>query len=431
MKKKIAIIIIISVLTLPIFAQTGTLHLICNIDRFSNIAESCKKDFANMKTFLTDVTNDLKIPMKVYDVEFYAKDSKKFISNFKCGPNDIVFYYYSGHGFRYDDQDVVWPYMNVCKSNNDPMETCALSLNWVFQEIQKKGPRLTISMGDCCNSLVGMNEPKMSLSRSMTYRSQHVPEGYKKLFLETDGLVVASGSIPGQYSLGTEDGGMYTNSLIEVLKNSRENASVSWKVVLAKAVSITENNSNKEQKPHFMVVDKSGRFYSEGKYPENQDVADVNDNNENNQVNDDPTVQDNNVYNEEDYQEYEEGYDQAEVESQVLYSMGFIYILGLSSDDGNISEKELTAFYNFFNSTMTEWGYESENVDQFIDELSKWLENMPESEMENELTNSIKTLKKYYEKDDYNSIVFETLTQMVDNKNAKGFKDILKAFKAL
>jgi hypothetical protein len=76
--KKIIIILFFNLLSLTILAQNGTFHLICVIDRFSNIAESCQKDFDNMKKFITDVTNDLNIPLKVYDIEFYANKSKKF-----------------------------------------------------------------------------------------------------------------------------------------------------------------------------------------------------------------------------------------------------------------------------------------------------------------------------------------------------------------
>ncbi len=434
--KKLTITLIICLIALPIFAQNGTFHLICNIDRYSNIAESCKKDFDNIKAYFTEVSKDLNIPIKVYDVEFYSSASKKFISDFKCGPNDIVFYYYSGHGFRYDDQDVVWPFLNVCKSNNDPIEKCALSLNWIYQEIQKKGPRLTITMGDCCNSLIGMNEPKMSLSRSLSYRSQHEPAGYKKLFLETKGTVVVSGSIPGQYSLGTEDGGIYSNSLIEVLKNSRENSAVSWQAVLAKTTSISLTNSDNKQKPHFMVSDGQGVFYSEGNYPGENIVVDNNNNNNNNQVVEDNTYEDNtnndnNVINENDYVEYNEDYSESELQSEALYAMGFIYILGLSADDNNISETEQESFYNFFNSTMTDWGYESSNVDEFINELSKWLENMQESDVEAELTNSLGNLKKSYDEENYNTIVFENLKQMVDNPNSEDFEGMLALFRSL
>jgi len=439
MIKKFSILIILSIQVWPIFAQNITFHLICNIDRYSNIAESCNKDFENVKSNLTAIAYDLNIPIKVYDVEFNANDSKDFIKNFSCGTNDIVFYYYSGHGFRYDDQDVVWPYMNVCKNNSEPDENCALSLNWVFQEIEKKGPRLTIAIGDCCNDLVGINEPKMMLSRNLTFRSQHEPEGYKKLFFETKGVIVASGSIPGQYSLGTIDGGIYTNSLIEVLKNSRENPSASWKLILAKAVNITEANSNKEQKPHFMVIEQNERFYSEGNYPDNQTIV-FEDNNHinilNNKVNNNNQVNNSNhnVTNpneNQDYQEFEKNYDETQIQYEALYSMGLVYLLGLSADDNKVSDNESKMFYEFFNSTMTSWGYESENVDEFIDELSKWLGNMDESDIEVELKNSLNILKKYYDVSNYNTIVFDNLKIMVDNKDSQSFKDLMQTYKSL
>jgi hypothetical protein len=446
MKRNI-IILLFSILSFSALSQNGTFHLICVIDRYSNIAESCKKDFDNIKKFITNVTNDLKIPLKVYDVEFYAAKSKKFITDFKCSPNDIVFFYYSGHGYRYNDQDVVWPFLNVCKSENDQIDQCALSLNWVYKEIEKKNPRLTISLGDCCNSLIGINEPKMQLSRDIKYKSQHAPEGYKNLFLETKGTIVASGSIPGQYSLGTEDGGIFSNSLIEVLTNSRENSSVNWKLVMAKATTDAESNSKKEQKPHFMVIDEKGTFYSEGNYPDNQLVVNnnVTNNDDNNVVNnndvpdvnnvndnpDDNTNDDYNIYTDDEYEEYVEEYDENQLQSDALFSMGLIYIAGLGSDDGNISETEMNSFYEFFNSTMTGWGYQAENVNDFIEKLSKWLENMNENEVQTELTNSLQTLKKSYDDENFNQIVFDNLKQMVDNPKSADFQQMLTYFKSL
>jgi len=449
MKKRITITLIICILSWPILAQNVKFHLICNIDRYSNVAESCKKDFDNVKAFFTDVANDLKIPIEVYDVDFYGAESKKFITAFKCSPNDIVFYYYSGHGFRYDDQDVVWPYLHACKKDTDPIDKCSLSLNWVYQEIKKKNPRLTIAIGDCCNSLIGLNEPKMSLSRSLTYRNVHQPNGYKKLFLETKGSIVASGSIPKQYSYGTEEGGMFSNSLIEVLKNSRENPSVTWKAALTKATSITLTNSEKKQKPHFMVSDSQGMFYSEGKYPDDKIIANNTNNkpnnntsNTNNKPNNNNNNKPNNTNNNKpnnntnnntinDDKVYNEKYNQEEMQSEALYAMGLIYIVGLSADDSDISDAEQTAFYDFFSSTMTDWGYEADNVDQFIVELAKWIENMLESELETELSNSLSILKKYYDAKNYKIIVYDNLNIMVDDKTAQGFKDVLTLFKSM
>jgi len=450
MKKKITITLIICILTWPTFAQNGTFHLICNIDRYSNVAESCQKDFENVKAFLTDVANDLKIPIKIHDVDFYGAESKKFISAFKCSPNDIVFYYYSGHGFRYDDQDVVWPYLYACKKDTDPIDKCSLSLNWVYQEIKKKNPRLTIAMGDCCNSLIGMNEPKISLSRSLTYKTVHQPVGYKKLFLETKGVIVASGSIPKQYSLGTTEGGMFSNSLIEVLKNSRETPTVTWKSALTKATNLTLTNSEKQQKPHFMVSDGQGMFYSEGKYPDDKIVANnttnnnkpnnntnntnnnkPNNNKPNNNTNNKPNNTNNNTTNSNDDKVYNETYNQEEMQAEALYGMGLIYVVGLSADDGEISEKEQKAFYDFFSETMINWGYEANNVDEFIGELAKWIENMQDSKFEAELSNSLGILKKYYDAKNYKIIVYDNLNIMVDNKSSQGYKDVLTLFKSL
>ena len=436
MGRKLIFLVNFSILSFLLPAQTATLHMICVIDRYSNIAQSCQKDFENVKQFFTDVANDLKIPVKVYDVEFSVAKSKEFISDFNCGTDDIVFFYYSGHGFRYDDQDIVWPYLSMCRDQSESIQQCSLSLNWIYQEIEKKNPRLTISIGDCCNNLIGINEPKMNLTRSMSFRAQHTPEGYKKLFLDSKGSIVVSGSIPGQYSLGTEDGGIFTNSLIDVLRNSRENSSVNWKLVLAKATEISQENSKYEQKPHFMVINDQGRYYSEGNYPDNQVTADVinsNDENVNDEVTDNPeeNPDDVSIADDEDYQEYDEEYDNSEIQSEALFSMGLIYLVGLTSDDGNVSDKELKSFDEFFHTTMTSWGYEPENIDEFISELGDWIGNLGENDVEQELQNSLQTLKKYYDQDDFEQIVFEYLRQMVDNPQSTDFQDMLEIFRNL
>ena len=50
------------IFSLNVHAQVnGTLHLICSIDKYSNIAESCKEDFKNVKNQFNSIASEIKM----------------------------------------------------------------------------------------------------------------------------------------------------------------------------------------------------------------------------------------------------------------------------------------------------------------------------------------------------------------------------------
>jgi len=217
----------------------------------------CIYDVVNMGNFLLDVQKETglvlraKVRMtaagvaaeKMSLVKNWAevaegwsrKDLDKDLKAINPGKDDVFLFYYSGHGGRMSDKDGRWPDMALPDDLTD--------LQYPVDVMSKKATkaRFMIAMGDCCNNY-------MDRSVSGATKSAKVTAGLKKLFLEPSGVIVASSSEPGQYSLGGEDGGVFTNAYIKAAYNpSNDN----WESVLRMAQTTTARNSDGKQKAQF------------------------------------------------------------------------------------------------------------------------------------------------------------------------------------
>lgn len=104
-------------------------------------------------------------------------------------PDDTVICYSSSHGFRTNDKQDPWPYMDFNSSNTmidfKELNACILS----------KKPRFLLSIADCCNSvaaesLIPLEKPYY---KQFSLESKH-KQNFKRLFLQTKGFVIISSS---------------------------------------------------------------------------------------------------------------------------------------------------------------------------------------------------------------------------------------------
>ena len=146
------------------------------------------------------------------------------LRNLSAGPNDVILFYYSGHGFRTKKKRSKWSYHHF--PDNKPMDFA-----WVIQTLKGKGARLTIALTDACNNVVNI---KVKQDQSMRIMAKsNLARGYKTLFLESKGHVSAPSSIPGEVSTATASGSLFTLSFLKALKNEVVKAAPSWKSLMA------------------------------------------------------------------------------------------------------------------------------------------------------------------------------------------------------
>lgn len=120
-------------------------------------------------------------------------------------PEDIIVFYYIGHGGR-PSTDAGYmrehPYPQLCLAQKD--QNKFIPLEWVDEQLSKKGARLAITLGMCCNSISNeisiKDSPNFTSSYSPTYMSANKRRRIQELFLNTKGNVLATSASPGQTS---------------------------------------------------------------------------------------------------------------------------------------------------------------------------------------------------------------------------------------
>lgn len=131
-----------------------------------DIGSSCAKDITRMVETFTDLVNYMgmqTLTPKIISGQGYSKKAvQKTISDLKPAANDIVVFYYSGHGFRNMHEKRKYPYMDLRSNTSQDHIKEAMNIEDVFTEVKKKGARCNLVLSDCCNNEVHFTNAKGS-----------------------------------------------------------------------------------------------------------------------------------------------------------------------------------------------------------------------------------------------------------------------------
>lgn len=201
---------------------------------------------------------------------FNPENLDKVLDNLACAPDDIVFFYYSGHGTRAEDEETQFPEMCLYPNSSDFTRITQLyPLFDVYRKIRRRNPRLAIVMGDLCNS-VWKNYHRADFKadkRAHTVLSKGTCGVYRNLFLNARGGAVLASSEPGftssTYSVWTGDGyrelgGYMTYAFLGALQDFVDNDSdVSWADLLDSTVErtkqLTSDNKDSGRPPQVPI----------------------------------------------------------------------------------------------------------------------------------------------------------------------------------
>jgi len=120
-----------------------------------DIGKTCVIDKdATYKTF-SEIAEFLEInfkPTVIAGKEFSKVNVDKAVSSVRPGPNDIVVFYYSGHGFNEVDEQYQFPYLDLRdKSFQKYGGAYTMNVEAIYQKLRAKGARLNLVISDCCN----------------------------------------------------------------------------------------------------------------------------------------------------------------------------------------------------------------------------------------------------------------------------------------
>lgn len=193
-------------------------------------------DNKRLNSELNDIAKALGIECKIVNItgeNAYRKTKlAKTIDNLKPSPNDIVFFCFNGHGFRWDDQKDQYP-MVYLYNGRDEFTNQYVAASDIYDAIVAKGARLNIVITDCCNAEVGSFRP--SQQGSTLYSRPTTPvsiDRLKALFLQAKGNTLVASAKPGEYSYSFSNyGSAFTQAFLRAIHtetSSDQTGDVSW-----------------------------------------------------------------------------------------------------------------------------------------------------------------------------------------------------------
>lgn len=184
-----------------------------------------------------------KMPPLVIDGDNYNKANViKAINGLKPGPNDIVVFYYSGHGFRKDNDNRVYPYIDL--RPHGPMFAAtylvnSLNMQDIYTTIISQHARLNLVISDCCNTKVEDGKPIGKSALTGRGILDWSPANFVNLFLNPQprNLLFTAADVNQKAACDSATGSFFSIYFREALNNnlSRTRKSTNWDQVISEA----------------------------------------------------------------------------------------------------------------------------------------------------------------------------------------------------
>lgn len=215
-----------------VLAGDITMHVIIVADELDeHINKGVVKDIALISEMYKAVKVQLGLTsfnlITVSKEKFSKKGVEDALRAVKPGPDDIVIFHYTGHGFN--DKNPKHPYPNMFlrtdKNNWDTSMLPSITLNMgdIYDAIVKKGARLNLVFADCCNSTWD-DYPVLTVGRldeSVTRGTQVLNlEKCKALFLKTRASIIVASAQKGETARTGRDGSYFTYSFARSFSES-------------------------------------------------------------------------------------------------------------------------------------------------------------------------------------------------------------------
>lgn len=154
----------------------------------STVGFAANKDMVAAEQLFTDLTDVIGIKpiniIKIYGDGYSKASVLNEIKKFNPQRNDIVVFYYTGHGFRTKQKQTVYPMLDLRSNAKQDYLKESLTVDTVLQLIKAKGARLNLVLSDCCNWDPEMPLPYVTADpQTRTGNPVWDPEKSRALFL--------------------------------------------------------------------------------------------------------------------------------------------------------------------------------------------------------------------------------------------------------
>jgi len=217
--------------------QTVTIHLFIMTQNDQSVgvvtdAETINRLSTQIKQDLAEEGVKINIHT-LHDESFSLSAFARQLPDYNIGTDDVVWFYYSGHGRNYD----AWPQTHDSET----------PLTGLHEVLKGTNARLVVTMFDCCNWDVNLIKP-------LTVPFCDGGPFFEKLFLQSKGDVMVCAAKPGKFAFGRPGtGSLFTNSFASAA--SCTGSWLDWLQQARNKTMLMAENLTKEQEPIFLFSD--------------------------------------------------------------------------------------------------------------------------------------------------------------------------------
>lgn len=246
-----AFLFCITFFNIPCRLEAATVHaiLVADFDNWDGeFRQGAKVDIKNFRLESRRIAEATGLDLKIYPFtgkKYNAQSLVNCIESLDVSPDDLILLFYSAHGIHTHSMGLEpLPILTFGPSS-------ALYLRDVVNLIEKKKPRLSFILADCCHNWVADSlQPEMlqvyikALPQPSIKKIQF--EQYKNLFLKPSGTIILLAAMPGEFAYGTKSFGGYctyywTQTLSRLSKNLEP---ITWKTLLTETAQMVKGVSN-------------------------------------------------------------------------------------------------------------------------------------------------------------------------------------------
>lgn len=256
---KFLISVLTCVVSMTSFAAPVKIYPIvfCNtLDK--KIGKSCLSDKERFSTELAAIQAAIGCDdvdwSNIYEGTECSKENlEAVLEDLSCTDNDVIFFYYSGHGARSSKTaDSEWM-PQLCLKYESYDEDKFVSAKEVFDTLKAKNPRLLIFLTDCCNDKKEWVSHKSLIDEAEEIEVESMDvKALKKLFYDSKGTVAATSSKVGQTSGGVDRGGLFSLAFwseMYRISQSQAGPDISWESLMNATIQRTLRDTKNEQEP--------------------------------------------------------------------------------------------------------------------------------------------------------------------------------------
>ena len=255
--KTIALIFMLLCLANPTHGQTLHTIIFANTND-PQIGKSVVYDYNSLSVEVNTIAAATGMKLKRYfykDEYCNNKNLRNVLNQLSTNKDDVILFYYSGHGTR-SAQDIS-EFPQMCLGSHDDEDYYPLEK--VLQKLMQQPARLKLILGDCCNSIGARVNPKDYTTRSVTVLSKEPTDAYNSLFANNQGFMIASSSKKGEVSYGDEQsGGAFTFCFLRALNvYAKQGMTTTWDKIMSTTREATLKSLEGKQTPVYVVQIKN------------------------------------------------------------------------------------------------------------------------------------------------------------------------------